>query len=206
MTFGGFQPFCGTVSKHAPCFHKPLCFGGGGWGGAADLARKKKSRRLEIAASYTPTFSSNRLQQAKKQSSKLRSERGKAALGSNLQSSSCLFHPPSLSPPTPLLSLFCLPRLYQPSYCPLKCFYQQTSQAARSPVLSFSRAERTRPGPRPPPTCTVHGTGGRAGDTVRATVVPTTSQAFFFFSFSDVFGTERERKRAREKKKLHFQF
>lgn len=95
------------------------------------------------------------------------------------------------SPPHPP---FCLPRLYQPSYCPLKCFYLQTSQAARSPVLSFSRAERARPGPRPPATCTVH--AGALETLYGQQLFPRRVELFIY---SDMSGTETERERERKK-------
>lgn len=77
-----------------------------------------------------------------------------------------------LVPPHPTPPPFCLPPLYQPSYCPLKCFYLQTSQAARSPVLSFSWTKATSHLYRAGGRCTWARTGHPSG----ATVVPTMSR------------------------------
>lgn len=80
--------------------------GPGGRGGGVPTTRQKnllsrKSRRH----SHPPAQPIVIRQQARKQSSKLFSEGGKAALGSNLQSSSCLVPPRTPPPhPTPLLS------------------------------------------------------------------------------------------------------
>lgn len=95
-----------------------------------------------VHAAFQPITNSSR----QKHSSKLSSERERAAFSSNLQSHSCLY------PPLPFLSIS-LPFISRCNQLLLsEVFAPQTSQAARSPALSpvEQRGGRLARGHRPP--------------------------------------------------------